>query len=87
MGSDAFRSLFTLYQSKTRVSTHVEMVSHSLMTDPEPAQGIEADDHHNHVLQVCKINTTFSWENAFSLSGNIPLTSTLVYFTDDCHIP
>ncbi len=28
MGSDAFRSLFVLYQSKTRVSTHVNMVTH-----------------------------------------------------------
>ncbi|KAL3136710.1 hypothetical protein ABBQ38_005943 [Trebouxia sp. C0009 RCD-2024] len=41
-GSDAFRSLFTLYQSKTRVSAHVEMVSHSLMIDPEDVQGRQA---------------------------------------------
>ena len=60
MGSDAFRSLFTLYQSKTRVSTHVEMVSHSLMTDSELAQGIGADDHQNHVLQVRYINNANS---------------------------
>ena len=26
MGSDAFRSLYTLYQSKTRVSEHIELL-------------------------------------------------------------
>ena len=55
MGSDAFRSLFTLYQSKTRVSTHVQMVSHSLRADTEPEQAIGADDHQAHILQVCNI--------------------------------
>lgn len=27
MGSDAFRSLFTLYQSKTRVSAHLDTIT------------------------------------------------------------
>ena len=62
MGSDAFRSLFTLYQSKTRVSTHVQMVSHSLMTHPEPAQGTGADDHQEHIPQVSNTNIANSWE-------------------------
>ena len=55
MGSDAFRSLFTLYQSKTRVAAHVQMVSHSLRADTEPEQGIAADDCQEHRLQVCNM--------------------------------
>lgn len=53
MGSDAFRSLFTLYQSKTRVSTHVEMVSNSLMVDSED---VGADNHQTQIHQVCTVN-------------------------------
>ena len=56
MGSDAFRSLFTLYQSKTRVSTHVEMVSNSLMVDSEDAKDVGADNHQRQVHQVCTVN-------------------------------
>lgn len=39
MGSDAFRSLFTLYQSQTKVSSHIELISPSLMTDSEDVHG------------------------------------------------
>ena len=43
MGSDAFRSLFTLYQSQTKVSSHIQLISPGLMTDSEELHGEGAD--------------------------------------------
>lgn len=68
MGSDAFRSLFTLYQSKTRVSTHVEMVSNSLMVDSEDTKGVGADDHQKYIFQVCKTKLAPTLMPPFSCS-------------------
>ena len=51
MGSDAFRSLFTLYQSKTKMSSRVQMVSPSHMSDSEDV----ADQGPVQLLKVCAL--------------------------------